>query len=131
MSQAPVPFWSFQEVGEFFGMPYRNLVGWMGTGAVFMGVGALFWKGKLDRPVLRSQLVVPLMVYLVNFGFGAAITLVTLDHRFMIPASLGVLLGVIPAIVLWWSAPTSAPANTSPAMSATVSSNRPLEVVSK
>jgi uncharacterized membrane protein len=129
MSQAPVPFWAFQDVGEFFGMPYRNLVGWMGTGAVFIGVGALVWQGQLSQPVLRSQLVVPLMVYLVNFGFGAAITLVTLDHRFIIPAGLGVLLGVVPAVFLWWSAPTKlAPSTTT---TPTAASARPLEVVSK
>jgi uncharacterized membrane protein len=106
MSQAPVPFWEFQEIGAFFGMPYRNLAGWTGTGAIFMAVAALLWRQS--PPLLsRSQLVVPLIVYLVNFGFGAAITLVSLDQRYWIPTAIGVVLGVMPALALWWSAPVT------------------------
>lgn len=105
MSQAPFPFWSFQEVGEFFGMPYRNLVGWVGTGMVFMGVAALLGR-KEPLGLSRSQLTVPLLVYLANFAFGATITLTQLDSRFMIPAALGVLVGVLPAIIFWWISPT-------------------------
>jgi putative membrane protein len=107
MTQTAVPFWQFQEVGEFFGMPYRNLSGWIGTGVVFMTVAALIWEKK-PLNVQRSQLLVPLTVYLVNFAFGAVITVTSLDSRFLIPTALGVLVGVIPAIVLWWmAAPTS------------------------
>lgn len=104
MSQAPFPFWEFQEVGEFFGMPYRNLVGWVGTGIVFMGVAALLGR-KEPLGLSRSQLTVPLCVYLANFAFGAVITLTQLDSRFMIPAALGGLIGVLPAVVCWWITP--------------------------
>jgi uncharacterized membrane protein len=107
MSQAPFPFWSFQEVGEFFGMPYRNLVGWVGTGMVFMGVAALLGR-KEPLGLSRSHLTVPLLVYLANFAFGATITLTQLDSRFMIPAALGVLVGVLPAMIFWWISPTQA-----------------------
>ena len=106
MSQAPFPFWQFQEVGEFFGMPYRNLVGWMGTGFVFMSVGAFLWR-RTPIVLSRSQLTVPLIVYLTNFLFGAAITVVELDARFLFPTALSVLFGVIPAIVFWWNAKPS------------------------
>ncbi len=107
MTQTVVPFWQFQEVGEFFGMPYRNLSGWIGTGVVFMTVAAIVWEKK-PLNVQRSQLLVPLTVYLVNFAFGAVITVTSLDSRFLIPTALGVLVGVIPAILLWWmAAPTS------------------------
>lgn len=107
MTQTAVPFWQFQEVGEFFGMPYRNLSGWIGTGVVFMTVAAAIWEKK-PLNVQRSQLLLPLTVYLVNFAFGAVITVTSLDSRFLIPTALGVLVGVIPAIVLWWmAAPTS------------------------
>jgi uncharacterized membrane protein len=105
MSQAPFPFWEFQEVGEFFGMPYRNLVGWVGTGMVFMGVAALLGR-KQPLGLHRGQLTVPLVVYLANFGFGATITLTQLDSRFMIPAALGVFIGVLPAGLCWWITPT-------------------------
>jgi uncharacterized membrane protein len=91
-------------VGEFFGMPYRNLVGWVGTGMVFMGVAALLGRKEPLR-LTRGQLTVPLCVYIANFAFGAAITLTQLDARFMIPAALGVLIGVLPAVVFWWISP--------------------------
>lgn len=107
MTQTTVPFWQFQEVGEFFGMPYRNLSGWIGTGVVFMTVAALIWEKK-PLNLQREQLLVPLTVYLVNFAFGAVITVTSLDSRFLIPTALGVLVGVVPAIVLWWmAAPTA------------------------
>jgi uncharacterized membrane protein len=127
MSQAPVPFWEFQEVGAFFGMPYRNLLGWTGTGAIFMGVAALLWRNQPSPVLTRAQLTVPMLVYLVNFGFGATITLTTLDHQFIIPSGLGVLFGVVPALLCWWFAPTQDPA---PAVAPTASP-RSLEVASK
>ena len=102
MSQSAYPFWQFQDVGEFFGMPYRNLTGWLGTGALFMTVASLFWRE--NEPALqRSQLWVPLAIYLVNFLFGATITVIQLDTRFLIPTAIGVVLGVLPAVVLWWT----------------------------
>ncbi|OCR00002.1 hypothetical protein BCD67_02550 [Oscillatoriales cyanobacterium USR001] len=99
MSQTSVPFWEFEEVGAFFGMPYRNLAGWMGTGVVFMSVAAFFWRKKPNL-LQRSQLVLPLTVYLVNFAFGAIITITSLDSRFWFPTLLAVFLGVVPAFVL-------------------------------
>lgn len=109
MSQTPYPFWEFQDAGQFFGMPYRNVTGWLGTGAVFMAVAALFWRSGANK-LSRSQTWVPLAIYLVNFAFGAVITIAQLDVRFWIPTMISVMLGVVPAIVLWWlsgSAPTS------------------------
>ncbi len=101
MSQAPFPFWEFQDEGSFFGMPYRNLVGWVGTGAIYMTVAALLW-GKKTILLSRQQLNLPLITYLVNFAFGATITIVSLDSRFLLPTGLSILLGVVPAIILWW-----------------------------
>jgi len=103
MSQTSVPFWEFEEVGAFFGMPYRNLAGWMGTGALFMSSAAFFWR-KMPIQLKRSELGLPLIVYLVNFAFGAIITVTSLDSRFWFPTSLAVLLGVVPAIALSWIA---------------------------
>ena len=100
MSQTPYPFWEFREPGAFFGMPYRNLTGWLGTGALFMTVASLFWGGvKLN--LTRAQLITPLVIYLLNFAFGAILTIAELDPRFWIPTAMSVLLGVVPAIVLW------------------------------
>jgi uncharacterized membrane protein len=106
MSQAPFPFWEFQEVGAFFGMPYRNLLGWVGTGIVFMGVAALLWRSVPLR-LSRGQLALPLLVYLANFAFGATITLTQLDARFQIPVALGMMTGVVPSILCWWFTPTT------------------------
>ncbi|MFZ9738650.1 MAG: gamma-carotene 1'-hydroxylase CruF [Prochlorotrichaceae cyanobacterium] len=101
MSQAPFKFWEFQEAGAFFGMPYRNLSGWMATGAIYMSVASLFWK---QDPIFlsRQQLILPLVLYGVNFGFGAVITIVQLDHIFLFPVLLGVIFGLVPAFLLWW-----------------------------
>lgn len=106
MSQTPYPFWEFQDPGEFFGMPYRNLMGWLGTGVIFMAIAAGLWRGQLLK-LTRSQLTVPLVVYLVNIAFGAMITVVQLDARYWIPTGISVLLGVLPAIALWQSVPTA------------------------
>lgn len=103
MSQAPLPFWQFDEVGEFFGMPYRNLMGWLGTGLVFIGVAAVLWR-KTPIVLSRPQLTVPLIIYLTNFLFGAVITIVALDPQFLLPVGLSVAFGVIPAIIFWWTA---------------------------
>lgn len=99
MSQTSVPFWEFEEVGAFFGMPYRNLAGWMGTGALFMSVAVVLWR-KTPIRFEPSELGLPLIVYLVNFAFGAIITVTSLDSRFWFPTALAVLLGVVPAVVL-------------------------------
>lgn len=103
MSQTPYPFWEFQDPGQFFGMPYRNVTGWLATGAVFMSVAAIAWR-KTAVNVRYSELWVPLAIYLVNFSFGAVITIAQLDTRFWIPTSISMLLGVVPAIALWWVA---------------------------
>ncbi|MBU7581861.1 MAG: carotenoid biosynthesis protein [Nostoc sp. TH1S01] len=100
MSQTALPFWYWQQPGAFFGMPYQNFAGWLGTGAVFMTVAALLWK---NQPIKfeRSQLNLPLVVYLSNFGFA---TVMSLAAGFSIPVLLGLVLGVTPAITLWWKA---------------------------
>lgn len=100
MSQTTLPFWYWQQPGAFFGMPYQNFAGWMGTGALFMTVAALLWKNtplKLER----SQLSLPLVVYLSNFAFAAVLSWAS---GFWIPVLLGLLLGVAPVLTLWWMA---------------------------
>jgi uncharacterized membrane protein len=97
MSQTSLPFWYWQQPGPFFGMPYQNFAGWLGTGAVFMAVAAFLWR---NNPIQfeRSQLNVPLAVYLSNFGFA---TVMSLAAGFSIPVLLGLLLGVAPAMAFW------------------------------
>lgn len=98
MSQTNLPFWYWESPGEFFGTPYQNYAGWFGTSALFMTVAALLWR-KTPIQLERSQLWVPLIVYLSNFFFAAGLSLAA---GFAIPVSLGFVIGVVPAVVLWW-----------------------------
>lgn len=117
MSQTALPFWYWETPGNFFGTPYQNYLGWFGTSALFMSVAALIWeKTKLNygdktsvcasRSILlrRSQLVFPLIVYLTNFTFAAGLSL---GDGFIVPVSLGLILGVAPAVSLWWKSSVS------------------------
>ncbi|MBP0018107.1 MAG: carotenoid biosynthesis protein [Cyanobacteria bacterium SBLK] len=104
MSQTSIPFWVWEQPGAFFGMPYQNFVGWLGTGAVFMTVATLFWD---KRPIAlsRSQLIFPLTVYLANLGFALVMSA---SSGFWIPATLGILTGAIPAIAFFSMAKSQA-----------------------
>ena len=101
MSQTAFPFWYWHQPGAFFGTPYQNYAGWFGTSALFMSVAALLW-GNLPLKLERSQLSIPLVVYLSNIAFAGGISLAS---GFWLPVSLGLLLGVVPVLVLWWMAP--------------------------
>jgi putative membrane protein len=69
MSQTTLPFWMWEQPGAFFGMPYQNFAGWLGTGALFMSAATWIWSAKpLTLP--RKQLELPLIVYLSNFTFA-------------------------------------------------------------
>jgi uncharacterized membrane protein len=97
MSQTALPFWYWHQPGAFFGMPYQNFAGWLGTGMVFMTVAALLWRGQ---PIVLSpeQLNFPLTVYLGNFTFAMVMSI---GAGFWVPIILGIGLGVIPAVVCW------------------------------
>lgn len=97
MSQTAFPFWYWSEPGAFFGTPYRNYLGWFGTSALFMAVAALLWKNP-PLKLNRSELILPLVVYLSNVAFAAAISLAS---GYWVPVLLAIGLGVIPVIVLW------------------------------
>lgn len=117
MSQTTVPFWVWEQAGAFFGMPYQNFAGWMGTGALFMSVAAFFWTKKPHTSITltRSQLALPLAVYISNFGYAA---IMSASFGFWIPVLLGLLVGVAPALALWWSAqPAIVPVTTQTAAS--------------
>ena len=100
MSQAPVPFWVWDTPGAFFGMPYQNFAGWMGTGIIFMTVATLLWRVK-PFSVPHNDLMLPLAIYLANFVFAAVLSLAA---GFYIPVFLGVVLGILPLLVLYWMA---------------------------
>jgi putative membrane protein len=105
MSQTSLPFWVWEQPGEFFGMPYQNFVGWLGTGAVFMTVASLFWKLK-PLSWNGTDYKLPLIMYLANFGFAMVIALA--EHIY-IPVLLGIATGIIPALWLYRLATTREP----------------------
>jgi putative membrane protein len=101
MSQTALPFWYWHQPGAFFGMPYQNFAGWLGTGATFMTVAALAWQLRSSalQPIrLRVPLGVPLVVYLGNFTFAAVMSMAA---GFWVPIFLGLILGVVPALACW------------------------------
>ncbi|MBD2112689.1 carotenoid biosynthesis protein [Nodosilinea sp. FACHB-141] len=99
MSQTALPFWYWHEPGAFFGMPYQNFAGWLGTGVVFMGVALSLWKTFKFSPELdQGQLTLPLVVYLANFGFALVMSLAA---GFYVPIALGILTGALPAVLCW------------------------------
>ncbi len=100
MSQTTMPFWAWDQPGAFFGMPYQNFAGWFGTGAVFMAIAALLWKVK-PLETVRLPLGLPLAVYMSNFAFAMVISL---NGEIYLPILLGVLLGVLPAWMLYRAA---------------------------
>lgn len=101
MSQTALPFWYWHQPGAFFGMPYQNFAGWMATGAIFMGIAALLWRRKTVF-LNQTQLNVALTVYLGNFVFAMVMSLAA---GFWVPVLLGIVLGVVPAVVCWWRSP--------------------------
>jgi uncharacterized membrane protein len=85
------PYWVWEESGPFYGMPLVNLLGWMGTGMVLMGLmevlGARRWGRKLSLSWLASYFGV---VLLMPVGMIAAAGL------------WGAVLATLLALVLAW-----------------------------
>jgi putative membrane protein len=106
MSQTALPFWIWEQPGAFFGMPYQNFAGWLGTGALFMSVATWIWSAKpLTLP--RHQLGTPLAIYLSNFAFA---TILSLAAGIYLPILLGILLGVVPVLLCYQTAVTGSAA---------------------
>lgn len=105
MSQTAMPFWYWHQPGAFFGMPYQNFVGWLGTGVVFMTVATIIWQLRSqDYRLTRESLNTPLAVYLGNFAFA---TVMSLGAGFWVPILLGLLVGAVPAVLFWRAAAQS------------------------
>ena len=101
MSQTALPFWYWHQPGAFFGMPYQNFAGWLGTGVVFMSVGVGFWRVLGVSPhASGDSLNVPLIVYLGNFLFALVMSLAA---GFYIPILMGIFTGALPAFLCWRS----------------------------
>ena len=66
-------FWVWKEHGAYFGMPLRNLAGWLGTGLTFIGVGRFVWSAPFDASRMAAWL--PFSVYAVNVIWAMALSL--------------------------------------------------------
>ncbi len=66
-------FWVWKEHGAYFGMPLRNLAGWLGTGLTFIAAGRILWRGPFDARTLVAWL--PFSVYAVNVIWAMALSL--------------------------------------------------------
>ncbi len=66
-------FWVWKEHGAYFGMPLRNLAGWLGTGLVFIAVGRFIWVRAYDARVMEAW--IPFGVYAVNVLWAMALSL--------------------------------------------------------
>ena len=97
MSQASLPFWVWEQPGPFFGMPYENFTGWFGTGVVFMTVASLIWQTKPFK-LPRTDLMLPLVMYLSNFAFAMVMSLAA---GIYIPVLLGLVLGIAPLLIFY------------------------------
>ncbi|WP_036478301.1 gamma-carotene 1'-hydroxylase CruF [Myxosarcina sp. GI1] len=97
MSQTAIPFWIWEQPGAFYGMPYQNFAGWLGTGILFMTVAAYLWKIK-PTSLPQNHLTLPLSIYLANFAFGAILSLAA---GIYLPISLGFILGILPLLILY------------------------------
>ncbi len=87
-----IHFWVWHDTGPYFGMPIRNLVGWMLTGLIFMSVSRLLWQSQLD--VRRVVTWIPFGVYVANTCFAMALSL---GVGLWLPPLISVLFGLIPA----------------------------------
>ncbi len=66
-------FWQWHVNGPYFGMPLRNLVGWIGTGALFMGVARYLWR--TDADATRISPGFPYAIYAVNVVWSMTISI--------------------------------------------------------
>jgi putative membrane protein len=75
------PYWVWEDSGPFYGMPWVNLLGWMGTGMALMtlmeALGSERWAGHLPLPWMAAYygviLLMPLGMVAVAGLWGAVL----------------------------------------------------------
>jgi uncharacterized membrane protein/1-acyl-sn-glycerol-3-phosphate acyltransferase len=110
--QLLIHFWVWHDTGPYFGMPIRNLVGWMLTGLLFMSLSRLLWRSQLDARRVAAWL--PFGVYVANTVFAMALSL---GVGLWLPPVISVVFGLLPAslvLLLKPPAPTDSPGRGDP-----------------
>lgn len=97
-------FWIWKEHGPYFGMPLRNLAGWLGTGLVFIAAGRFAWMRPIDA--LRMPAWLPFGVYATNVMWAMALSL---SVGLWPTALAAVALSLLPAALALRPAPGAAP----------------------
>ncbi len=88
-----IHFWIWHEHGPYFGMPLRNLIGWFGTGLVFIAAGRLLWRENA-APAVAPWL--PFAVYAINVVWSMVLSL----SAGMWPTALAaVVFSLVPALL--------------------------------
>jgi putative membrane protein len=94
-----VHFWIWHETGPYFGMPLRNLAGWLGTGLLFITVGRALWNERI-APV--APVALPFAVYALNVGWSMVLAV----SAGMWPTALaGIAVALVPAVLCLRAAP--------------------------
>ncbi|MEO6888872.1 MAG: carotenoid biosynthesis protein [Ktedonobacteraceae bacterium] len=88
----PIHFWIWHDVGPYYGMPIRNLVGWTVNGLIYMAVSRLFWRADLDTR--RLAIWIPFGVYAANIAFAIGLNL---NVGLWVPSLMAVIFGLLPA----------------------------------
>jgi putative membrane protein len=97
-------FWVWKEHGAYFGMPLRNLAGWLGTGLTFIAVGRLLWRGEPDLAAVSLR--VPFAVYAVNVLWAMCLSL---SVGLWQTALAAIVFSLLPAVLVFRVPPRSAP----------------------
>jgi putative membrane protein len=91
--ELPLKFWVWHESGPYYGMPIRNFIGWMLTGATFMTVARLIWRS--DATTVPTG--IPLLIYVTNLVWAM---ILCLGAGLWPPVVIASLLGILPALLL-------------------------------
>jgi putative membrane protein len=90
-----IKFWVWEEGGAYYGMPFKNLIGWSVTGLAFMAISRIIWREDIHLDRLPW---LPAGVYLANLAFAVVISA---NVGLWMPIILALVLGAIPTLVIW------------------------------
>jgi putative membrane protein len=66
-----IQFWTWDEVGPYYGMPIKNFIGWTVTALLFMVFSRLVWR---EPAKVTGSLLVPVTIFIANVVFAMVIS---------------------------------------------------------